>query len=185
VATETIPVEEAPRTPEEIERHWYENVYQGDRMRQLTPRALIMGMALGAVMTLSNIYVGLRAGWGLGVAITSSILAFAAFSTLHKLFPKQFPEFSILENNAMASAASAAGYMTGEPGYVSKGAIQVRPVMLKLDQADTMMQMYDRFMTSQAMILMSERLIKFAIEHPDWKSVVQRAKVCPTVSGDL
>ena len=114
MAIEAIPaVEEAPRTPEEIERYWFENVYAGDRMKQLTPRALIMGIGLGAIMSLSNVYVGLKAGWGLGVAITSSILAFAAFQTLHKLFPKQFPEFSILENNAMASCASAAGYMTG------------------------------------------------------------------------
>lgn len=113
MATEAVPVTpEKPRTPEEIERHWVENVYQGD-MPQLTLRALIMGMFLGGVMSLSNVYVGLKAGWGLGVAITSTILAFAAFSALHRLLPKQFPKFTILENNAMASCASAAGYMTG------------------------------------------------------------------------
>jgi uncharacterized oligopeptide transporter (OPT) family protein len=115
VTTETAaaPATERPRTPEEIERHWFENVYVGDRMKQLTPRALIMGMLLGAFMSLSNIYVGLKAGWSLGVAITSTILAYSIFALLHRLLPKQFPEFSILENNAMASAASAAGYMTG------------------------------------------------------------------------
>ncbi len=113
MATEAVPVDETPLTPEQIERDWFENVYAGDRMPQLTTRAVIMGMGLGAIMSLSNVYVGLKAGWGLGVAITSSILAFAAFSTLHRLFPKGFPEFSILENNAMASCASAAGYMTG------------------------------------------------------------------------
>ncbi len=113
MATQPAPAAEAPKTPEEIERHWFENVYAGDRMRQLTLRALVMGMVLGGIMSLSNVYVGLKAGWGLGVAITSSILAFAAFATLRKLFPRFFPEFSILENNAMASCASAAGYMTG------------------------------------------------------------------------
>src|SRR5262245_44153754 len=115
VATETVPQSppEAGSSPEVIERYWFEHVYAGDRMRQLTARALIMGMLLGGIMSLSNVYVGLRAGWGLGVAITSTILAFAAFSALRKMFPKQFPEFSILENNAMASCASAAGYMTG------------------------------------------------------------------------
>ena len=111
--TAATPATEPARTPEEIERHWFENVYVGDRMRQLTPRALIMGMLLGAFMSLSNIYVGLKAGWGLGVAITSTILAYSIFALLHRLLPRQFPEFSILENNAMASAASAAGYMTG------------------------------------------------------------------------
>ena len=87
MATETIPAVEPPRTPEAIERHWFENVYQGDKMKQLTPRALIMGMLLGGFMSVSNIYVGLKAGWGLGVAITSCILAFAIFATLHRLLP--------------------------------------------------------------------------------------------------
>jgi len=127
VATETIPDVEPPRTPEEIERHWFENVYQGDTMRQLTPRALIMGMVLGAFMSLSNIYIGLKAGWSLGVAITACILAYAIFATLRRLMPKWFPEFSILENNAMQSAASAAGYMTGA------GLVNAIPALMMLN----------------------------------------------------
>ncbi len=135
MATEIVTPPETKLTPEQIERHWYDNVYAGDRMPQLTPRALIMGMMLGAVMSLSNVYVGLKAGWGLGVAITSSILAFAAFSTMHKLFPKQFPEFSILENNAMASCASAAGYMTGA------GLVNAIPALMML-QPDAVPNMW-------------------------------------------
>jgi putative OPT family oligopeptide transporter len=127
VATETLPAAEPAQSPEAIERHWFENVYQGDRMKQLTPRALIMGMALGAFMSLSNVYVGLKAGWGLGVAITSTILAFAIFATLTRFFPKQFPPFSILENNAMASCASAAGYMTGA------GVVNAIPALMMLN----------------------------------------------------
>ena len=73
MATETVPVTEVPRTPEEIARHWFENVYAGDRMPQLTLRALVMGMLLGMLMACSNVYVGLKAGWGLGVTVTSSI----------------------------------------------------------------------------------------------------------------
>jgi uncharacterized oligopeptide transporter (OPT) family protein len=124
-----MPAVEPPRTPEEIERHWFENVYQGDKMRQLTPRALIMGMLLGGFMSISNIYVGLKAGWGLGVAITSCILAFAIFATLRRLLPKLFPPFSILENNAMQSAASAAGYMTGA------GLVNAIPALMMLNPA--------------------------------------------------
>jgi OPT family oligopeptide transporter len=113
MATELAPHVESPRTPEAIEREWYENVYAGDRMPQLTPRALVMGMVLGGFLSVSNIYIGLKAGWSMGVAITSCILAYAAFATLHRAFPRAFPAFSILENNAMQSCASAAGYMTG------------------------------------------------------------------------
>ena len=112
-APPAAPAPDRPRTPEEIERDWFENVYQGDRMRQLTIRAVVMGMLLGAIMVCSNVYVGLKAGWSMGVAITSCILAYTAFATLHKLFPKQFPPFTILENNAMSSVASAARRLGG------------------------------------------------------------------------
>ena len=74
-------------TPEEIERQWYETIYAGDNVRQLTPRVVVMGMVLGAVMAASNVYVGLKVGWSLGVSITSCILAYTAFSTLHRAFP--------------------------------------------------------------------------------------------------
>jgi OPT family oligopeptide transporter len=95
------------KTPEEIERYWFENVYQGDKMRQATVRAVATGMLLGMLMACSNLYVGLKAGWSLGVAITACVMAFAIWQFLHKTFG--IKEFSILENNAMQSAAAAAG----------------------------------------------------------------------------
>ena len=100
----------AGASPEEIERHWYDHVYQGDKQKQLTLRAAITGMLLGAIMCVSNVYVGLKIGWSMGVAITSCILAWVIFTSLSKVF--RLSEFSILENNAMQSAASAAGSMT-------------------------------------------------------------------------
>ena len=66
------------------ERYWLENVYQGG-VRQLTVRAVIAGMLIGAVMCLSNLYVVLKTGWSMGVTITVCILAFALFSVLRKL----------------------------------------------------------------------------------------------------
>ena len=126
MATETVPVTEAPRTPEEIERHWFENVYAGDRMPQLTLRALVMGMLLGMLMACSNVYVGLKAGWGLGVTVTSCILAYTIFAALHRTLPRLFPPFSILENNAMQSAASAAAAMT------SAGLVNAIPALMML-----------------------------------------------------
>jgi uncharacterized oligopeptide transporter (OPT) family protein len=96
------------------EQVWLNTVYQGDRVPQLTFRAVFMGACLGGFMSLSNLYVGLKTGWGLGVAITACILSFAIFQTLQTLFPKWFPtEVSILENNCMQSTASSAGLSTG------------------------------------------------------------------------
>ena len=39
-------------------------------------------------MCLSNLYVGLKTGWGLGVAITACILSFAIYSTLSRILPR-------------------------------------------------------------------------------------------------
>src|SRR5512142_2167906 len=81
-------------------------------MPQLTVRAVLMGMALGGVMSLSNLYVGLKTGWGLGIAITACILSFSIGAAFKKaeLF---LTNLSILENNCMQSTASSAGYSTG------------------------------------------------------------------------
>src|SRR5260221_14149519 len=92
-------------------RKWLKEVYRGDRVPQLTFRAVVTGMVLGGGMALSNLYVGFKTGWGLGVTITACILAYALFSGLQRVFPKlRNKEFTILENNMMSSAASAAGY---------------------------------------------------------------------------
>ncbi|RQV97194.1 hypothetical protein EH220_04880, partial [bacterium] len=105
---------EKKMTPEELEREWYEEVYRGDDMPQLTLRSIIMGSILGGVLSLQNLYVGLKTGWGLGVAITSCILSFTIWKTLRKIMPRIFKtDMSILENNAMQSTASSAGYSTG------------------------------------------------------------------------
>jgi OPT family oligopeptide transporter len=109
---EQTPVQIAGTTDPEL--LWLNTVYQGDNTPQLTLRALFMGSFLGGFMSLSNLYVGLKTGWGLGVAITSCILSFAIYQTLMTLFPKLFrTPMSLLENNCMQSTASSAGYSTG------------------------------------------------------------------------
>jgi OPT family oligopeptide transporter len=104
-------IETSGKSPAEIEREWFERHYRGE-VPQLTLRAVLIGMVLGGVMSLSNLYVGLKTGWGLGVAITACILAFSLGSLLRKigLFRSNL---SILENNCMQSTASSAGYSTG------------------------------------------------------------------------
>ena len=101
-------------TPEEIERQWYEQVYvgRGDRIPQLTWRAIIMGSVLGGILSLTNLYIGLKTGWGFGVAITSCILSYAIWTTIYKIGLAKSP-MTILENNCMQSCASSAGYSTG------------------------------------------------------------------------
>ncbi len=99
-------------TPRELEEHWYHNVYRGDQMKQLTLRAVLMGGALGSLMSLVNIYVGLKTGWGLGVAITACILSYSIWKGARALGLAK-TDMTILENNCMQSTASSAGYSTG------------------------------------------------------------------------
>jgi OPT family oligopeptide transporter len=110
-AAEFLGIDPEGKTPEQMEREWFENHYRGD-IPQLTPRAVLVGILLGGVMSLSNLYVGLKTGWGLGVAITACILSFSLGSLLKK-FGLLRTNLSILENNCMQSAASSAGYSTG------------------------------------------------------------------------
>jgi len=122
-------IQRAPRTQDEVdankpldlppeqvldldERAWYARVYRGDATPQLTARALAMGSLLGFFLAFTNLYIGLKTGWHLGVAITASILSFSIWSALHRARLAKTP-MSILENNCMQSTASSAGYSTG------------------------------------------------------------------------
>jgi uncharacterized oligopeptide transporter (OPT) family protein len=111
---QTLPIRGFRGTPDEIERQWYDEVYtgRGDRMAQLTWRAVLMGSALGGVLSLTNLYIGLKAGWGFGVAITACILSYAIWTALHRARLARTP-MTILENNCMQSTASSAGSSTG------------------------------------------------------------------------
>jgi putative OPT family oligopeptide transporter len=104
-------------TPEQVrdwplakkDEWWLKNVFRGD-MPQLTLRSALTGVVLGGILSLTNLYVGIKTGWTLGVGITSVVLAFAAFKFLSKVGLGK--DLTILENNAMQSIATSAGYMT-------------------------------------------------------------------------
>ena len=79
--TEAEPANDAaaPKPDGDPEVHWFKNVYRGD-VPQFTIRSFVVGSVLGALMALSNLYVGLKTGWGnsmlnfvglIGVALTS------------------------------------------------------------------------------------------------------------------
>ncbi len=118
----------APTTPAEIEQgkplaleleavselseeDWYKKAYRGGAA-QLTPRAVAMGAALGFLLSFTNLYVGLKTGWHLGVTITACILSFSIWGTFVRIGIAK-TRMTILETNCMASTASAAGYATG------------------------------------------------------------------------
>jgi uncharacterized oligopeptide transporter (OPT) family protein len=107
------PLAIAPQEVAELdEEAWYARVYRGDDVPQLTVRAVVTGSALGFVLAFSNAYIGLKAGWSLGVALAACIASFSLWNLLfHTGIARS--RMSILESNCMQSTASAAGYSTG------------------------------------------------------------------------
>lgn len=106
------PLELTPEQVQELSEHeWYAQAYQGDKP-QLTLRAVLMGTVLGFFLSFTNIYIGLKTGWFLGVALTACILSYAFWNILRAVGVAKTP-MTILENNCMQSTASSAGYATG------------------------------------------------------------------------
>ncbi|MBP6864470.1 MAG: OPT/YSL family transporter [Candidatus Didemnitutus sp.] len=106
-------------SPREID--WLKNIYQPNATN-LTVRAVIFGMVIGAAMSLSNLYVFFKTGWSMGVTLTACILAFSAFQLLQGLRIVKKP-LGVLENNALTTVASGAGYMTGGGNMAAFGAL--------------------------------------------------------------
>lgn len=119
-------------SPEEVlkfdEAEWYERAYRGDAP-QLTPRAVLMGTILGFFLSFTNVYIGLKTGWFLGVALTACILSYAIWSFLRTTGLAK-SDMTILENNCMQSTASSAGYATGNV------AVSAIPALLLLTVTD-------------------------------------------------
>ena len=120
--------------PGDPEQRWLEETYQPD-VPQLTFRAVGVGMLIGVVMCLSNLYVFFKTGWSMGVTITAAILAFALFRGLQATGMVRRP-LTALENNALTTVSSGAGYMTGGGNMAAFGALMmvttVRPDWLPM-----------------------------------------------------
>jgi putative OPT family oligopeptide transporter len=121
----TVPADlRPPPTPvEDAEKRWLRTLYRPG-VPQLTVRAVVVGMLLGALMCLSNLYVVLKTGWSFGVTLTACVVAFALFRLARSLGLVR-REFGMLENNAMGSVASSAGFMTGGGNLPAMGALLV------------------------------------------------------------
>lgn len=106
-------IDESTLSPEQLEAlQWRREVYKGDKMRQLTLRAVLTGMALGSIVSITNIYVSLKTTWSIGATITTAIVAYAIFKGLEKVSARvRNKPYTVLENYMMASTACSAGYM--------------------------------------------------------------------------
>lgn len=107
------------------ETRWLAETYRPGAT-QLTARAVLAGMLIGGLMCVSNLYVFFKTGWSSGVTITAAILAFALFRGLSAAGVAKRP-LGLLENNALITVSSGAGYMTGGGNMAAYGALLMIP----------------------------------------------------------
>jgi uncharacterized oligopeptide transporter (OPT) family protein len=85
---------------------------------QLTLRAVLTGMALGALLSACNVYTGLKIGWGLNMSITAALLSYGFWSAMHGLSGGRIRRWGILENNINQTACSS-GAAVSSAGLVA------------------------------------------------------------------
>jgi putative OPT family oligopeptide transporter len=85
---------------------------------QLTLKSIGTGMVVGGLLSICNVYTGLKIGWGLNMSITGILLAFAFWYALSKITAGGVKNINKLENNVNQSAVSAAGAVSSA-GLVS------------------------------------------------------------------
>ncbi|MEP6653605.1 MAG: OPT family oligopeptide transporter [Myxococcales bacterium] len=100
---------------------------RGPRPRQLTARALAVGLAIGAVLAAGNVYTGLKSSFIDGGALTAALLSFTFFATFKRLARMPFGPF---ENNVAQTAAASAAVM----GFVH-GLMAPMPALNLMGQA--------------------------------------------------
>ena len=83
--------------------------------QSFTPRSLLVGLIIGALITFSNTYFGLQTGWISTMAMPSALIGFSVFKVLSKHL--SFP-FTPVENVLIQTVAGAVGTMPLGCGFV-------------------------------------------------------------------
>jgi len=94
--------------------------------QSFTPRSLLVGIIIGALITFSNTYFGLQTGWISTMAMPSALIGFSVFKVLTKYL--SFP-FTPVENVLIQTVAGAVGTMPLGCGFV--GVIPALEFLLK------------------------------------------------------
>jgi len=73
---------------------------------ELTIRAILTGMAIGAVLSPCNVYSGLKIGWSFNMSVAAGLIAYALWNTLARTGSAR--PLDLKENNINQTAASSA-----------------------------------------------------------------------------
>jgi uncharacterized oligopeptide transporter (OPT) family protein len=91
---------------------------------QLTVRAVLTGMVLGALLTPANVYSGLKIGWSFNMSIAAALLSYAFWKIVERLRPVR--PWGMLENNINQTAASSSA------SIISAGLVAPIPALTML-----------------------------------------------------
>lgn len=75
---------------------------------QLTTRAVLTGMALGSLLSVCNIYAGLKIGLVFNMSIVTAVIGTTVWGTLSWVSARRVRPWGLLENNIAQTAGSAA-----------------------------------------------------------------------------
>lgn len=73
---------------------------------ELTARAILTGMAIGAVLTPCNVYSGLKIGWAFNMSVAAGLIAYALWNVAGRAAGGR--SLGLLENNINQTSASSA-----------------------------------------------------------------------------
>ncbi len=82
---------------------------------ELTARALGMGLLIGGLLAITNVYMGLKTGWWESGSVTAAVLGFSALATVSR---RRGAPYTPLENNLTQTAAAAVGAMPAAAGLL-------------------------------------------------------------------
>ncbi|MBU1534359.1 OPT/YSL family transporter, partial [Myxococcota bacterium] len=73
---------------------------------QLTIRAIVTGMLMGSVLSLCNIYAGLKVGWSFNISIIAVLMSYGFWQLMSRHAGAR--TWTMLENNTSQTTASSA-----------------------------------------------------------------------------
>ena len=124
-----VPLQDAvPQSPEERPLHAVPAGTPARRPPELTPRALVSGVLIGTVLTVSNVYMGLKLSFWESGCLVAALLAYTGMSAVAARRGGVAP--SALETNTAQTLAASMGAMPAATGVL--GAVPAM-VLLKMD----------------------------------------------------
>lgn len=92
---------------------------------QLTLRAVLTAVIVGAGLSLCNVYAGLKIGWGLNMSIATVLISFGFWKAMRGIFGTR--DWGLQENNVTQTGASAAASIS------SAGLVSAVPALTMLE----------------------------------------------------